>query len=954
MRMLQVWGKWSGLARPLPLLAHLLDTAAVTLVAWDQYSPAVRQNATEVFAPGDERLARARFAVLAGSHDCGKASREFNGQAWSRNRDMFAAHREALTAAGLPMTVPTQPQLAAGERLWLRHEAVTGLVLHDRTPLPSWARRIVMGHHGRYQPAGAQHNVAWDLDELRARTADPAWAKVQQDLLEDLVTTVSRAAGVDATLPDWPTELPGRLVPFLIALTGLVCVCDWVASDETFTGSAPRHLLESDDLDGYLQVRLAAAQDALDGVLLGSSTPVGEFADLFGGREPRGAAQAWAAGRRHGSGLTIVMAPMGEGKTEVALHMHATDGSVLAGTPAGDGLFFGLPTMATADAMFSRIQQFWAGTTGRGRLAHSQAILNDFYASSCLQPTGICDPDHDSTGAAGGTPNRGGEGLRPADWFNGRHRGLLAPVTVGTCDQVLAAALDHKFLQVRLAALAGKHVVLDEVHTYDPYQHQLLCRLLGWLGAFRCRVTLLSATLSRARVAELVSAWTLGWQERPTSAVVAAVLAGLPAVLPYPSVVTVQDALTCESLAAWRTFDLEVQAHELPAAQDELLSATIALVRQLRQQQPAARIGLIVNTVDRAVAVYETLAVTETGQCVLLHSRMTAEQRRAATERLHHLVGPGAPAGAVLMVATQVAEASLDLDLDLLVTDLAPMASLLQRTGRLWRHSVNLGSGWAHPAQLGYRSGNPIVHVLAPVNPDGLVAARFAALPYTTAELRQAWSQPNCLDRGTRTVFRIPTDLQPAIDAAHLSLQDLTDQAGLEPADVQQVLRHLAGELVKTSAAAHNGHQVRVIARPWKQAPVQDPWGRSEPDWSRLTEPTLWDDANGVVTRLREREQAQMLLYDPTGQTRWAWHGDPVTLDKNTSREILLAALNATVPVSGLLASRLREAATPHLPERWLTDAPVLLRGLTPVPVSALVGIAALDPDLGLIRVETA
>jgi len=162
--LLLLWGKWDGLARPLPLLAHLLDTAAVALVGSEQWSPQVRKNAVDVLAPGDEELARARFAVLVAVHDVGKASREFNGQAWSRRRDTFEEHRKSLVAAGLPICMPARrPRLAGRESLWLRHEAVTGLILADLTDLPSWARRVVTGHHGRYQPAGAERNVAREL-----------------------------------------------------------------------------------------------------------------------------------------------------------------------------------------------------------------------------------------------------------------------------------------------------------------------------------------------------------------------------------------------------------------------------------------------------------------------------------------------------------------------------------------------------------------------------------------------------------------------------------------------------------------------------------------------------------------------------------------------------------------------------------------------------------------------
>ncbi|MGC7100696.1 CRISPR-associated helicase Cas3' [Amycolatopsis lurida] len=941
--MLRIWGKWSGLPVPFPLLGHMVDTAAVALSAWGLFAPQVRFHATAVLAPGEEQTARARFAVLAALHDCGKATREFTGQVWSRDRDAFAPHRAALVAAGLPMAAPVRrPVLSGWSGLWLRHEAVTGLVLHDQTSLPAWARRVVMGHHGRYQPTGPDQPITPELEQLRARAGDPAWVAVQRELLARVVATVGRATGVELSLDDWPVELPSRQVAFVVALTGLVCVCDWVASDEAFVLSAPRGLLESGDLDAYLRARCLAAERALDGVLAGSSTPTGDFAELFNGKSPRGAAQRWAARQRHGPGLSIVMVPMGEGKTEVALYMHAADASVTPGLPAGDGLFFGLPTMATADAIFARVRQFWDGIAGLGRLAHSQAVLNDFYAPGEWQP--LCDGDEGDAVAR--------DGLRPSDWCRGRHRGLWAMVTVGTCDQVLAAALDHKFLPVRLAALAGKHVVLDEIHTYDPYQHMLLCRLLGWLGAFGCRVTLLSATLPRARVVQLAAAWSWGWQQRPTRASVDTALAGLPKELPYPSVVAVRDTAVCEPLRAWRQFQLGVRSHLVPVG-DTSVEATAAVVQQLRAEQPHARIGLIVNTVDRAIAMFTALADHEPGATVLLHSRMTAAQRRQATSDLHTLVGPAAPAGAALMVATQVAEASLDLDLDVLVTDLAPMASLLQRTGRLWRHSINTGGGWEHPEKLSYRTGNPVVHILAPVNTDGQLASGAAALPYTAAELRQTWSHSSCLALGARTEFQIPAEVQPAIDAAHVSLADLTEQAAQESPQTREVLEHLAGELAKVGAATRAGHEVSEIARRWRPGPDHDPWGRAEPDWSALTAPRLWDEDEGAVTRLQEREQAQVLLYDTSGQSRWAWHGDPATLTRDTDRDTLLAALGATVPVSGRLATQLRTAAAPHLPEQWERTAPPLLRGLTPMPLSALDGIAALDDTRGLVKEST-
>lgn len=944
----RLWGKWAGQGVPLPLLAHMLDTAAVALLSWDLYSPQIRVNATAILAPASADLARTRFAVLAALHDIGKASREFTGQMWGRHSDEFAAHRVELARLGLPMEVPQlRPDLTGDNAAWVRHEAITGLILGAHTALPGWARRVITGHHGRYARGGSR-DIPIQLEDLRARALTPEWAAVQRDLIDQMVAAVTVNTGQPVGLDDWPEQVAAPKVPFLIAMTGLVSVCDWIASDDNFTRSAPREFLAVGNTQGYLLARVEQAGSSLLGVLGDSSTPVGDFPALFAGRSPRGATQKWAVAKTHGPGLTIVMAPMGEGKTEVALHMHASDGSVAAGRPAGDGLFFGLPTMATADAMFTRIQAFWDGTSATGRLAHSQAILNDFYAPSTISPAGVCEHLDPATREARA-------GLQPADWFTGRHRGLLAPVTVGTVDQVLAAALDHKYVQVRLAALAGKHVVLDEIHTYDAYQHVLLCRLLGWLGAFRCRVTLLSATLPRVRVEQIAEAWSSGWHAGAPAQIRDEVIGNLPNSLPYPAVVTVDDMLVCEQLEAWRHFTLAISCQELPAAKAEFLAGTVALVQKIRAENPRSRIGVLVNSIDRAIAVFGELAPGERGESVLLHSRMTAGQRRHHTARLHSLVGPDAPAGPVLVVATQVAEASLDLDLDILVTDLAPMASIIQRTGRLWRHSVNIGEGWTHPEHLSYRTGNnPMVHILAPVTADGQIAAGANALPYTTAELRQAWTEHSCLDKGGRTSFAIPQDLQPAIDAAFLTLDSLIEQAEDESDDAKQILQHLGEQLAKTASAARTGANINTLAKKWRKATGPDPWGKDEPDWSQLTAPILWDQENGVVTRLQEQQQAQLLIWDSTGDTRWAWHGEPSTILGNTAnRGILLAALDGSVPVSGYFAAQVRQAAEPHLPPKWEELAPPLLRGLVPISVTALAALAELHPDLGLIRLES-
>src|SRR5690606_39745993 len=83
-----------------------------------------------------------------------------------------------------------------------------------------------------------------------------------------------------------------------------------------------------------------------------------------------------------------------------------------------------------------------------------------------------------------------------AQWLHAGRRGLLAPLSTFTIDQGLTGVLPVKYNALRLMAMAGKVVVIDEAHSYDAWMHALLLRWLEWLGALRAAVILLSATLA--------------------------------------------------------------------------------------------------------------------------------------------------------------------------------------------------------------------------------------------------------------------------------------------------------------------------------------------------------------------------------------------------------------------------------------------------------------------------
>lgn len=181
-------------------------------------------------------------------------------------------------------------------------------------------------------------------------------------------------------------------------------------------------------------------------------------------------------------GIFILEAPMGAGKTEAAL----AGAELLSSCLGQGGIFFGMPTQATANGIFPRLKQ-WSQRQSEWaqhgiRLAHGMAEMNEDYQSIFH---GHAMQNEDETAS----------GLIVHPWFEGRKQALLSEFVIGTVDQLLMAALKQKHVMLRHLGLASKVIIVDECHAYDAYMNRYLDRALSWLGAYRVPVVLLSATL---------------------------------------------------------------------------------------------------------------------------------------------------------------------------------------------------------------------------------------------------------------------------------------------------------------------------------------------------------------------------------------------------------------------------------------------------------------------------
>src|SRR5262249_50021899 len=189
-------------------------------------------------------------------------------------------------------------------------------------------------------------------------------------------------------------------------------------------------------------------------------------------------------------GVYVVEGPMGFGKTEAAL----AAAYQLMATGKASGIYFGLPTQITSNRIHERMQPF------------VDRICNDIEPVQLAHGASwLVDPLHMMRLRAASPDTEGADHARVGrSWFASAKRSLLAPFGVGTIDQALLGIVAAKHFFVRQFGLAGKVVILDEVHTYDLYTGVLIAELVKRLRAVQCTIIILSATLTEKRRRELL------------------------------------------------------------------------------------------------------------------------------------------------------------------------------------------------------------------------------------------------------------------------------------------------------------------------------------------------------------------------------------------------------------------------------------------------------------------
>ncbi|APU15572.1 CRISPR-associated helicase Cas3' [Actinoalloteichus fjordicus] len=908
---LVLWGKEHGLGTPYPLICHLLDTAAVARALWaDMVAPGFREQIAGELGLSVADTGRT-VEFWAALHDIGKLTAHFQAQ------------------LGLPAGYPPPGHETPGHdrvaNLWLASALERLGYPGGRRPLARLIAELLGGHHGRF------HRI--DPGDLRpAKLPFLGLGSGKWD--EQRVATMNVL--VEILRPAVPVTTLSR--PSAVAVAGLVMLADWLASQTPYIKTRLDDVPRSGtvvELRRFFDGCVSAAPGLLDKAgLTRLRLRSGSFAEEFPAFPPN-VLQASLAEQLPsavtGPGLLMIAAPTGFGKTEAALF----SARVLGAAAGRAGLYLALPTTATADQMFTRVARYLAR---RGVGDVSQALL---HGMAWLSPVDEMIAKATSVEEISGDRETR---ARFPEWMRGRKRGLLAGVGIGTIDQALLAVLPTRHNALRMFALAGKTVVIDEVHAFGPYMRSLLVTLLGWLGELRVPVVLLSATLPAHVAAELAAAY------RGSSAP-----GTLPQpVVPYPGWTYVQRGTPPVSHALpfpaeqRRRLQLELRLVEFGAdGQPARLSAVTPEFTALAAQGGCA--AVICTTVAQAqqtwgalVAWREALPEPQRPRIVLLHSRFPAWQREQITAEATSVLGrDGARPERLILVATQVIEQSLDLDVDFLVSDLAPIELLLQRAGRLHRHPVRDAARPAWAAAVGNEPRRMVV-LTAPEADLTRIPDAWSYV-YPAAALIRAERLLRERETGGIT---IPDDVQEMVDRGNPGDFPAYEDPlliGFEKAEVER-----GADVMVEQQFAHN----RRIPEPSRLLRLAELSAGDMPPEDHAA--TRFNADSVRVLPCYEGVDGALRLGGPNGETL------PVPdAQGRLSRAELISVMRHTIPVSGHLV--LGRGEDHVLPSPWRDIWPlgdlVLLRHS--VDEAGQIGTArigdrefVLDADRGLVEVK--
>lgn len=474
------------------------------------------------------------------------------------------------------------------------------------------------------------------------------------------------------------TDLYERSKTVSWIFAGLAVLCDWVGSNALWFPFCSEEI----SLDQYWRTKaVPQAEAAIEQAGIGSVRKVSKgtsFKTVFPSFRTATPLQRFVTkcSVSNSPQLFILEDITGSGKTEAALFLARR----MMAHGGGKGIFVALPTMATSNAMFDRLAEnpsptepplyrrlFEKGAEPSIVLTHSARHLSDTFMKSVANSDERKSEYEDSEETAT---------AQCSSWLaDNRKKALLADVGVGTLDQALLAILPCRFQSLRLFGLTHNILIVDEAHAYDPYMNMLLQNLLTFQAAMGGSAIVLSATLPQHIRQAMLNSFAKGIGTKAQ----AIKSNDYPLATNFSHKNGVRETSIDPIPARKTSVAVNIESH-----QNEIIRLIVEASAQ------GKCVCWIRNTVYDALKGHEALkGLISPERLLLFHAQFVMGDRLDIEKKVSDIFGKKSGEkvrSGMVLVATQVVEQSLDLDFDVLVSDLAPMDLLIQRAGRLHRH----------------------------------------------------------------------------------------------------------------------------------------------------------------------------------------------------------------------------------------------------------------------------
>ncbi|WP_057876596.1 CRISPR-associated helicase/endonuclease Cas3 [Liquorilactobacillus aquaticus] len=655
----------------LPLITHLLDTQ--NTINWlfnHWFSDGQRQLLAQRSSEENiEKLVK----FLGFIHDIGKATPVFQvKRSFDGDSELDIEILEKLFEGGF--TGLDELILAAPQE---SQHARAGEAILDREGVPESITAIVGAHHGKPEEGPQDKQIAtYTANYLQRDVGKNSADKKIQENWKQVQKTLFKY-GLNLSGYESVDEIPDVNQPEAVLLEGLLIMADWLASSEYLGNDTAVPLFPLISLDQSFE-ELDMKKRFRNAMMVWYQT--GEWVpdqidtkdDLYKkywGFNARPVQQIMtkAIAATKDPGVVIIEAPMGLGKTEIAL----LAAEQLAFKTGQNGLFMGLPTQATTNAMFARVED-WLEVLAKMqdenfsiKLMHGKAEFNE---------------DYRQIPNASNVDDEGAVVIN--SWFSGK-KSILTKFTVGTIDNLLLMGLKQKHLFLKHLGFSDKVVIIDEVHAYDSYMNQYLYKAIEWLGAYHVPLVILSATLPKLKRNALLKAYYKGKYGKHFKKNVIAPI-GWQNQQAYP-LLSILDDKEIKQITDFNgqsdQKSVELQVKRLQVTDAEVIQTVLQRICN------GGIAGIIVNTVKHAQVLAKL--VPDDVKLMVLHSAFLATDRVFLEKKLEKTIGKNADRPhKMIVIGTQILEQSLDIDFDVMFTDIAPMDLLLQRAGRLHRHCI--------------------------------------------------------------------------------------------------------------------------------------------------------------------------------------------------------------------------------------------------------------------------